>query len=66
MPRFSDNCAGQFKSQFCLHRLHAAPATLGLECDTLHWCYLEPDHGEEGEERGERRGKRRGGGARKG
>ena len=45
LPRYSDNCAGQYKSQFCLHRLRTAPTTLGLPCQVVHWCYFEPDHG---------------------
>ena len=43
--RLSDNCAGQFKTQFCLNRLHTVPDNLGLECETINWCYFVPDHG---------------------
>ena len=45
LSRFSNNCAGQFKSQYTMAKLLAVPAFLSLPCATVDWLYYEPDHG---------------------
>ena len=46
LARFSDNCAGQFKSQYTLAKLLDCAPYLGLSNTVINWCYFEPDHGE--------------------
>ena len=46
MPRFSDNCAGQFKSRFTMSKLISVKNYLSLSCSTVDWIFYEPDHGE--------------------
>ena len=48
LSRFSDNCAGQFKSQYTNDQLLKCAPYLGLTNTIINWSYFEPDHGEPG------------------
>ena len=45
-PSFTDNCAGQFKSQFCAAKLRDLVTVLGLGDIKVDHIYYEPDHGQ--------------------